>query len=276
MSDEENQEKGREKEEEGEPTLAEKRERSEKISRKAFKGTKEGIHSTSSKKKGPGGIKGKKMSKFEDLFEAYLKGATVEEMAERFNLTLETVTDKLPALKLAKVRFGIDKAAPSAPPSGNEGAPSTINQTTPATAGPPSPPSGMIAGPVPAVTPPSTYTVPAGTPGGIVPVIQGKVGGAVSSEGEEEGEGPETPPWMKGDGRETVNTIEMAIRGVNSKETFSPVTILLLSYLKYLGGPDMSDMAFGEMVDWAVRRLCKEKGIDIQIGRNYLPENVRM
>ena len=85
-----------------------------------------------------------------------------------------------------------------------------------------------------------------------------------------------TPRWLRHDGRETVNTIEMAIRGVNSKETFSPITILLLAYLRYLGGDEMSSMSFGEMVDWGIRRLCKEKGIDIQIGRNYLPENVRM
>ena len=30
-------------------------------------------------------------------------------------------------------------------------------------------------------------------------------------------EGLETPEWMKDDGREMVNTIEMAIRGVNTK-----------------------------------------------------------
>jgi hypothetical protein len=146
---------------------------------------------------------------------------------------MDTIRKKVPVLELARINLGIPKGnaftASSSVPDNGTASSGSSSGATPAV--PVS--SGMVAGPVPPVNPPGTYTVPAGTPGAIIPLVQG---GAATPSGKEqkEEEGPDTPTWMKGDGRETVNTIEMAIRGVNSKDTFSPITILLLSYLKYL------------------------------------------
>jgi hypothetical protein len=143
--------------------------------------------------------KGKKLPKFEDVLKAYLAGDTKEQMAEEFGLIVTTIENKLPALELAKLKLGLGKKTPSTLVPANE----TVSSAS----------SGMVAGPVQAVAPPSTGMVPAGTPGAIVYAVQGKASEAISKEGEEDGEGPETPDWMKGDGREVVNTIEMAIRG---------------------------------------------------------------
>jgi hypothetical protein len=210
LSEDEEQEEGRAEEEE--------------VSRKVLRSAKDSLQATPVKRKGPGGIKGKKIPKFETLLEAYVKGATAEEMAERFGLKLNTVKNKLPALELAKVKFGIGKAQSS-----------IINPTVPGDGVASSTSSGIVAGPPPAVSTPGTSMVPAGAQGTSLSGVQSKAGGAASSEGIEDGEEAKVPTWMKDDGRETVNIIEMAIRGVNSKETFSPITILLLSYLKYLG-----------------------------------------
>ena len=37
--------------------------------------------------------------------------------------------------------------------------------------------------------------------------------------------------------------IEMSIRGIQSRETFSPVTVVLLAYLKYVGGETLNIIA---------------------------------
>jgi hypothetical protein len=167
------------------------------------------------------------------MLKAHIAGATEAQLAQTFDLTMETVKKKIPVLELARINLGIPRGNSSAGSSSvpDTGAASSSGSfgATPATQSN----SGMVAGPVPSVIPPSTYTVPAGTPGGIVPLVQGAAGKPAEKEQEEE-ETPETPPWMKDDGRETVNTIEMAIRGVNSKETFSPVTILLPSFIVIL------------------------------------------
>ena len=136
---------------------------------------------------------------------------------------------------------------------------STGNTPNPGVQTPPVPPPAVQ-------NPPSTYTVPAVPAGVVLPTIQPtpqtpppilptlqpapstlqpqlpvlqptpQTSLAVKNSGAEEGEeGREPAPrWLRHDGGELVNTIEMAIRGVQSKDTFSPITIVLLSYLKYL------------------------------------------
>jgi hypothetical protein len=231
---------------------------------------------------------GKHFPKFQDLLDDYMDGLTAKQIAEKYGLKVDTVKPKIADLAIeakrleerirkkvegeVRQKFEQDKGTPSltmpinATPS-TSGEPS---QTPPPSGAPNQPPATVNA---PSVTLPSIKSTPS-------------VNRTESQEDEEEvGEvSPSSrrkagapPNWLsRGDGGTLVNTIEMAIRGVNTKETFSPITILLLSYLKFLGGPEMADMTFGEMVDWSVRRLCKEKGIDIQIGRNFLTEDVKL
>jgi hypothetical protein len=123
-------------------------------------------------------------------------------MAKEFGLTVTTIENKLPALELAKLKLGLGKSTSS-----------TIVPEVPVGEVASSTSSGIVAGPAPPVTPPSTYMVPAVPAGGIVPVVNSKASEARSSGDEEDEEDIKTPDWMKGDGRETVNTIEMAIRG---------------------------------------------------------------
>jgi hypothetical protein len=113
---------------------------------------------------------------------------------------------------------------------GTQTAQSTGNTQNPGVQNPPVPPVAVQ-------NPPSTYTVPAVPSGVVLPTIQPvpSISLAVKRGGAEEN-GEEAPRWLRHDGGQLVNTIEMAIRGVQSKETFSPITIVLLSYLKYLGG----------------------------------------
>jgi hypothetical protein len=131
-------------------------------------------------------------------------------MAKRFGVTLDTVKEKLPALELAKVRFGIGQAESSKPPSENEASPSASSGLVAGKEVPSSANSGLVAGPVPPVSTSGTSIVPASAQSGAIPVVQGKAGGVSPSEGIEDGEEAEVPTWMKNDGRETVNTIEMA------------------------------------------------------------------
>lgn len=208
--------------------------------------------------------KDQKKAKFEDMLAAFNAGKSEDELAVMFDISRDSVRARLPALELATLKLGLTKNT-----SPNNSQASNVS----------SPGSGIIAGPVQPTRTAGTGMVPVANTSTQVPQNPSNI---PSNANQEMGEGQEpdseieAPPWMKNDGRDMVNTIEMAIRGVNSKDIFSPVTILLQSYLKYLGGPEMAEMTFGDMVDWCVRRLCKEKGINIQIGKNYLPENVRM
>jgi hypothetical protein len=250
--------------------LAEVGDQSESTSKRGLKRVKRQLQITPKTRGHPNPHRGGSLPKFEDILDAYVKGRTVEELSQQFNLKPETIKAKLASLELAKLRLqtslqgqGEQASGDSTPRSGVQ-KPKSFIQTAP---------SGQERTTATAQKPTHTYMVPEGNAGNKVSTSSA---GASGDGDEGTGESTEIPIWMRRDGRETVNTIEMAIRGVQSKETFSPITILLLSYLKYLGGEQMKDASFGFMVDWAVRKLCKEKGIDIQIGRSVLPDDIRI
>jgi hypothetical protein len=225
--------------------VAKVEDQSERVSRKDLKVAKR-QHQTNPKTRGhPNPHRGQSLPKFEDVLDTYVKGRSVEELSQQFNLKPETVKAKLASLELAKLKLQTDLKGQGEQVSGDS-------------------------------TPKSEVQTPKG---GMQPASSGQDGttasGGVSGDGAEGTEElVKIPNRIRRDGRETVNTIEMAIRGVNTRETFSPITILLLSYLKYLGGEQMKDASFGFMVDWAVRKLCRDKGIDIQIGRSVLPDDI--
>jgi hypothetical protein len=203
---------------------------------------------------GGGAKKGEEMASFQDVLNDFMDGLTIQQIAERHDLALDTVKSKLPKLQFEakrvedKVRARVERERAALQPTPDAPAPqtakTTVNpgvvgvQTVGSTENTPN--LGVHNPSVPPVAgqnPPSTYTVPA-VPAGVVlpqiqvapsapqpqlPVLQPapaassgmKKGGA---DGEEE-EGPETPRWLRHDGGELVNTIEMAIRGVQSRET---------------------------------------------------------
>jgi hypothetical protein len=63
--------------EEEEMTLAQKRERSEKVSQKVLRGVRKGSQPSSSKKLRQGEVKKGTMTKFSELFDAYIKGISL-------------------------------------------------------------------------------------------------------------------------------------------------------------------------------------------------------
>jgi ParB family chromosome partitioning protein len=70
--------------------------------------------------------------------------------------------------------------------------------------------------------------------------------------------------------------IEFSLRGISERETFSPITLLYVGYLKYLGGPEMEKMSFGEVIDYVVRKFCEEKDLYIRVTRSSITDNVRI
>jgi hypothetical protein len=81
LSEDDDEDRKKEEADDGEPTLAEKRERSERISRKLLRGAKERMENLDPKKK-PGNKPGKKLPKFEDILQAYVGGAMEEELVK--------------------------------------------------------------------------------------------------------------------------------------------------------------------------------------------------
>lgn len=242
---------------------------SEKVSKKALKAAMKVLKKPKDPPKVPGDSakrpRGAPSPTFKAVFDDYIHGMTPEAMQEKYKLTEKTMKQKMPELELAKRRVieglrqrGELPVIPAqAPPP-----PQTVAQ---ALAQPASPsqtavhaPAQPPATPNPAVgtqNPPGTYTVPAIPAGNALAVAGGGGASKTPSGSVEDGAGGRgtAPQWLRHDGGELVNTIEMGIRGVQSKETFSPITIVLLSYLKYLGGDEMTTMSFGDMVDYTAR-----------------------
>jgi hypothetical protein len=111
LSEADDEDRKKEEEEDGELTFAEKRERSERISWKLLRGAKERMETLDPKRK-PGNKPGKKLPKFEDILQAYVGGAMEEELAQKYNLTIDTVKKKIPVLELARMKFGFPKEPP--------------------------------------------------------------------------------------------------------------------------------------------------------------------
>lgn len=99
-----------------------------------------------------------------------------------------------------------------------------------------------------------------------------------ASEAKEAQTSQDVPSWLRrGDGgSDTTQPVEFMLRGVSSKENLSPITVVLLSYLRYLGGDKMASMSLGDRIDYVVRRFCREHGVDLQIGRKILGEDVQI
>lgn len=79
----------------------------------------------------------------------------------------------------------------------------------------------------------------------------------------------------------SVSEIEMGVKGVGQKESFSPTTLLLYSYLNHLIEKDarlkneeFEPLSFGEMTDYVFKTFCQEHRIEIAILKSGVSERV--
>jgi hypothetical protein len=182
---------------------------------------------------------------FRDILNDFVGGFTPQQLADKYKLSLDTVKRKIPKLQLeakreeehfrAKMEREGMQIVPKLTIGEAQLVPNVRSAPNPGVQNPSVPPVAVQ-------NPPSTYTVPAVPAGVVLPPIQPVP--AVSApaippipptlqtspatkggETEEDGvERRDTPRWLRHDGGELVNTGEMAIRGVQSKETFRPIT----------------------------------------------------
>jgi len=82
-----------------------------------------------------------------------------------------------------------------------------------------------------------------------------------------------------------VTEIEMAVRGIGAKETFSPVTYLLYSYLKKRLADaartpeeraELENLGFGEFTDLIYKIYCQEHGMELMINVSGSPRRLNV
>jgi hypothetical protein len=232
---------------------------------------------------------------FQDILNDFQDGLTTEQIAEKRNLKLDTVKAKIPRLQLEAKRAE-DRAiakleregkllltkpgndgTQNIQSTGNTPNPGIQNPSFPAITPQNPPGTGMVPAVPPNVTlPPVQPTLSTSSP--TVPVLQPTPQTSPVVMGGDGKRRPEAPTFLRrvDDGGEAVQPVEFMLRGVSSKENLSPITVVLLSYFRYLGGDDMAGMSMGDCIDYVVRRFCREHGVDLQIGRKILGEDVQI